>query len=108
MAAAVAFDTPVDKGRTVAFPNYVRRGTLSLGIYATGGVAVTKSLFDLPVSLDELDLGNTVGLVAEWDKTNGKVIVYWQVDADNGTALGEVTDTTDLSLMLFRFRAVGR
>lgn len=108
MAATFTFDTPVDKGRTVAFPNYVRRGLFSTGVYATGGVAVAKALFDLPVSLDELQLNNSGGYTAEWDKANGKVLVYWQTDSDNGVALGEVTDTTDLSAVTFRTRAVGR
>lgn len=107
MAVAVVLDSG-EAGRDVAGARSIRRGTISLGVYATNGVAVTKATFDLWHSLVELEFEPTGGYIAAWDKTNAKVLVYWQTDSDNGVALGEITDTTDITSTLFRFNAKGK
>lgn len=110
MAAAVTLDSG-QAGRAASGDKLIRRGTLNLGAYATGGVAVTKALFDLPVSLDHIDIGASAGYIAEWDKTNGKVKVYDQKDpaAAGGAdiALPEVGNAVSLAAVNFRFLAQG-
>lgn len=119
MAATVAFDAGPD-GRYVASNKFVRKGTINLGIYATGGVAVTKANFDLAVSLDDLDIRPTGGYVFEWDKTNGKIKAYRQAGITenvNATYLQnqviaavpmvEVANAVDITAVVARYRAEG-
>jgi hypothetical protein len=110
MAATITFDTGPN-GRGVAGAKYIRRGSGNLGTYATNGVAVTKTTFDLPVSLDDLRIDPTGGYVFEWDKTNAKIKAYRQKDpAAAGGAdipLPEVGNGVDISSITFRFRAEG-
>lgn len=97
--------------RSVAGNKYVRTGIGNLGTYAAGGVAVTKTDFDLPVSLDYLTLGPaqdaTTAYVLSYDKTNGKIQAFMQSDSDNNLPLAEV-GATDISLLIFRWRAEGK
>ena len=62
MAATLTLATD---GRGAQGDKLVRRGTGNLGIYATNGIAVTKSNFDLPVRLSRLEIDNAGGLVFE-------------------------------------------
>lgn len=65
-----------EAGRDVAGDRYIRRGTISLNTYATGGVAVAKGDFDLWVTLTELRVDPVSGYTFVWDKTNAKVLAY--------------------------------
>lgn len=107
MSVVVTFDT-AEKGRSAQFPNYVRRGTIAVGAYATNGVSVTKTTFELPVSLDELQLAPDAGYVPEWDAANGKIKVFWVDTSTDGAPMAEVDNSTDLAAVTFRFKAVGR
>ena len=111
MAVVVTFDSAAT-GRGAAGDRAVRRGTITLGTYATGGVAVTKATFDLWHSLDHVDLNPAGGYVCEWIKSSGLVKVYDQKDpAAVGGAdipLPEVGNGVDISGTSFRFRAEGK
>lgn len=63
-------------GRDVAGDRFIRRGTISLNTYATGGIAVAKGDFDFWVSLAELRVDPVSGYTFVWDKTNAKVLAY--------------------------------
>jgi hypothetical protein len=114
MSATITLDSG-QAGRDSNKTNYVRRGTISLGIYATNGVAVTKASFDLWHSMVGLDVRSSGGYIAEYVPTtagvlsSGKIVVYY---GDNNNAsdgvLIEIPDTTDISATNFRFRAEGR
>lgn len=110
MASTVTLDSGQD-GRYVQGNKFVRKGSGNLGVYATNGVTVTKGQFELPVSLDHLDIGGTGGIIFEWDKTNSKIKAYRQKDpaAAGGAdiALPEVANGIDLSASVFRFLAQG-
>jgi hypothetical protein len=90
---------------------YVRRGTLTLGSYATNGVAVAKADFELPVSLDRLEIDPAGGYVFEWDKANGKVKAYRQKDPANAGGadipLPEVANAVNLAAIIINFQAIG-
>jgi hypothetical protein len=109
MASTVTIES---NGRSYQFPSKVRRGTMTLGTYATNGVVVAGSQFELYGRLDDLRVDPAGGYVPRWDKTNGKVLVYRQKDpaAAGGAdiALPEVANGVDLSSISFRFRAEGR
>lgn len=111
MAVTVALDTGAE-GRDVEGDRAIRRGTITLNTYATGGVAVAKADFDLWHSLVDLRVDTSAGYLFEWDKTNAKVKAYRQKDpaAAGGAdiALPEVANAADLSLILPRFRAEGK
>lgn len=111
MAFAVAIDAGPD-GRFVTGDRQIRTGTISLGTYATNGVAVTKANFDLPVVLNHLEVDPSAGYLFEFDKTNSKVKAFRQKDpaAAGGAdiALPEVANAVDLSAVLSRFRASGK
>jgi hypothetical protein len=110
MAATATLDAQPD-GRSVSGSSFIRQGTLSLGVYATGGVAVSRTTFDLPCSLRDLRVDSAGGYVFAWDRTNAKVLAYRQKDpaAAGGAdiALPEVGDTVDISAVSARFRATG-
>lgn len=108
MAATATIDSD---GRGVAGDMYVRRGSITLGTYAAGGIAVTKATFQLAVKLHDLRVDPSGGYVPRWDKTNAKIMVYLQKDpAAAGGAdiplpeLGAV----DISATAFRFVATGK
>lgn len=105
MAASITVED-----RYVQGSKNVRTGYGNLGTYAAGGVAVTKAMFELPVSLDTLTLGlaqdATTAYVLSYDKTNGKIQAFMQTDSDNNVALGEV-GATDITLLVFRYTAYG-
>jgi len=107
MAATATLTTTT--GRSAAGTRYLREGTLNLGTYATGGIAVTKATFDLWHSLVDLEVRPSGGYVPEY--VGGKVKVYDQKDpAASGGAdipLPEVANATDLSAVNFPFRAEG-
>lgn len=106
MAVTVTFDAAPD-GRAVAGDRAIRRGKLNVGTYTSGGIAVTKASFDLPVTLNDVYLQSSGGYEATFDKTNSKIMVYEQSDSDNAVPLVE-SDAVDLSATEFRFRAEGR
>lgn len=103
MAVVVTLDQPPQGG----FGQYTKRGTITLGTYATGGVPVTRSTFSLPVKLDNLQIGNAGGYVSEWDATDGTVKLYWQTGVDDAV-LDEIDNAIDVSAVPFRFEASGR
>lgn len=107
MAVSITIDE-----RYVQGSKFVRNGSGNLGTYATNGVTVAASNFELPVRLDHLELNPAAGLVFEWDKTNGKVKAYRQKDPANAggadIALTEVATAFDLSAAIFRFVATGK
>lgn len=109
MAATVTMDTI--NGRGSDGSQYYRRGTMTLGTYAAGGVAVTHSTFELPATLDDLRVDSAGGYVARFDKANLKVMLYQQKDpAAAGGAdipLPEV-GAVDVSATAFRFEAKGK
>jgi hypothetical protein len=84
----------------------MKYGTLSLGVYATGGIAVAASQFGTFTQLIDLDVRPSAGYVPEWDEAAGKVIVYVG-DNDNAAdaPLVEVANATDLAAINFRFAA---
>lgn len=109
----MAVVTTIDSdGRGVSGDQYVRRGAITLGTYATGGVAVTKSTFSLAVKLNDLRIDPSGGYVPRWDKTNGKVMVY--VTKDPGAVGGadvvmqELANAVDISATSFRFKVEGK
>lgn len=110
MALVVTLDNP--GGRINSFPHRERRGTIALGTYATNGVAVTGSNFELYHSLTDLDVRPSGGYVFEYVKSTGKVKAYLQKDPANAggadIALPEVTNGVDLASIAARFRAEGR
>jgi hypothetical protein len=109
MAASVTFDAQPG-GKSTMFPRKVRRGTVSLGAYATNGVSVTPALFGLN-RIDDIDIQPSGGIVFEWLPATGKVKAYRQKDpAAAGGAdipLPEVANAVDLSAVNARFRAEG-
>jgi len=114
MSATVTLDSG-SAGRDAMHSRFIRRGTMNLGTYATGGIAVTKATFDLWHSMVALNVRPSGGYVAEFVPTTagvlnaGKVVAYY---GDNNNAsdgpLIEVPDTTDLSAVNFRFEATGK
>ena len=106
---AVTFDAQPG-GRSTMFPRKVRRGTISLGTYATNGVAVTPKNLEL-VRIDDIDIQPSGGYVFEWLPSTGKVKAYRQKDpgAAGGAdiPLPEVANAFDLSAVTARFRAEG-
>lgn len=127
MAAVATLDSGQD-GRAAQGDCLVRRGTLNLGTYATGGIAVTKSTFDFPVSLSHLDISQSGGYTCEWIKSTGLVKVYYggahahthtentagayaqnATTAANTASVGdEVANSTNLASINFRFLAHGK
>lgn len=109
MAASVTFDAQPG-GKSTMFPRKIRRGTLTLGAYATNGVAVTPTLFGL-TRIDDIDIQPAGGFVFEWLPATGKVKAYDQKDpAAAGGAdipLPEVGNAVSLAAINARFRAEG-
>jgi len=97
-------------GRSTMFPRKIRRGTISLGTYATNGVAVTPKNLEL-IRIDDLHIAPSAGYVFEYLPATGLVKAYQQTDpAAVGGAdipLPEVTNAVDLSAVAARFRAEG-
>ena len=105
--ATVTLDSLPD-GHGVAGDVFIRRGTVNLGTYATGGIAITRSDLSFAVSVVDLDVRPTDGYVFTWDKTGGKILAYWVDTSVDGAPMAEVPDSTDLSGTDARFRAEGR
>ena len=108
MASTITLDTD---GRFVSGAKAVRRGTMTLGTYASGGIAVTASQLELPGgTLQDLRVDSSGGYVPRWNSSTGKVMVYLQKDpaAAGGAdiALPEL-GAVDISATAFRFRAEG-
>lgn len=107
MSATITIDE-----RYVQGSRFVRDGSGNLGTYATNGVAVTPTSFELPSTIRSLQIQSAGGYVFEWDKTNAKIKAYRQKDpaAAGGAdiALPEVANGVDLSSISFRFRVEGR
>lgn len=100
--------------RLVQGNRYVREGTGNLGVYATGGIAVTKANFELPASLKKLKIANAGGYVFETislTDAGATIKAYDQKDpgAAGGAdiALPQVGNTIDLSAVTFFFEAEG-
>jgi len=74
--------------------------------YPTGGEAFTPAEFGLS-RLDFLQVSGATGYVAAWDGSTSapKVLLYRQTAATG--ALVEVPDTTNVSTVTVRYRAVG-
>jgi hypothetical protein len=74
--------------------------------YPTGGEAFVPSEFGL-TRLDWLQVAGATGYVAVWDGSTSdpKVLLYRQTAATG--ALAEVPNTTNVSTVTVRFRAVG-
>lgn len=109
MPATITLD-PED-GRDAGRAVFIRRGKINLGVYATGGVAVTARGFDLAAALVDLDVRPAGGYVFEWDKTNAKVKAYRENGAGSYTqnaTLVEVANAVNLTAVEARFRAEGR
>jgi len=109
MAVVVTFDAQPG-GRSTMFPRKVRRGTISLGAYATGGVPVTPAMVGL-VRIDDLDIQNASGYSPEWLPGAAPKV---KVSYDNAGAAytqnqpqGEVANAANLAAFNFRFRAEG-
>lgn len=86
-----------------------RNGTVTLGTYASGGVAVTAAQLELSQLLD-LDVRAAGGYVAEWDKTAGKVKLYQQKDPANAGGAdipGPEVGSVDVSATVFKFKCEG-
>lgn len=115
MASTVTIDNG-QTGRGGQGDVFVRRGTLNLGIYATGGVSVTKQQLELPVEVVDVDVQPSAGIIFETIKGTGgqtfTIKAYRQKDpaAAGGAdiALPEVTNAVDLSAVVPRFEAKGR
>ena len=90
--------------------NFIRRGSLNLGVYATNGVAITPSQFGF-AALEFLSLTQPGGYVFEWDKANSKIKAYRNKDpAAGGGAdipLPEVANAVDITAVVARFEATG-
>lgn len=110
MASTVTIDAQ-PAGRVVAGNQKVRRGTLTLGTYATSGVAVTGAQCELYGTLQELKVFPSAGYIFEWLPATGKVLAYDQKDpaASGGAdiALPEVGNSVDLAAVTPRFEARG-
>lgn len=70
--------------RGIPANNGCRMGTLKLGTYATGGVAVAASDLGLSV-IDDIEIRPTAGYLFEFDKANAKVKAYTPVRAFTAT-----------------------
>lgn len=109
MASTITLDAQ-PHGRTVASDRYLRRGGMTLGTYASGGVAVTAAQLEL-VTVHDLRVDPSGGYVPRWDKTNNKVMLY--IGKDPGNAGGadivlQEVGAVDVSATTFRFRAEGQ
>lgn len=112
MASTVTIDAQPDGRHDGIGGLRGRFGKLNVGVYATGGVAVTASQFEFSASILHLDVGSSAGYVFEFDKTNLKILVYRQKDpAAAGGAdipLPEVANAVDLTAITPRFFALGK
>ena len=111
MASTVTVDVQPDGlGNAGAFSH--RFGTINLGVYATGGVAVTYGQFQLDDHIFDLDVRAAGGIVFEFLKATGLVKAYQNVNpAAVGGAdvpLNEVTNATNLAAIVSRFHVIGR
>lgn len=108
MASTITIETD---GRYVGGAKSIRRGTLTLGTYASGGIAVTAAQFELPGgSLQDLRVDPSGGYVPRWNSSTGKVQVYLNKDPANAGGADVVLPelgTVDISATAFRFRAEG-
>lgn len=75
--------------------------------YVTGGESVTANQLKLGTVI-HASVGCNAGYVGEYDITNSKLKAYWVDTSTDGAPLAEVATTTDLALIVFRVRAVGR
>ena len=107
MAATITFDSMPDRVGNEG-DVFVRRGTLTLGTYATGGVAVTKTMFDLGHSIVDLQVDSSGGYLPKFDKTNLKVLLYQTITPAAAAPMQEVANSTDVSATVFRFLCTGR
>jgi hypothetical protein len=76
--------------------------------YPTGGESVTVADLGL-VRLDHLELDGDDGYVLVWDRstTSPKILAYWVDTTVDGAPLAQVTNATNLSSVVSRFRAYG-
>ena len=98
------------------FPVRVGKRKLSCGTiawdnsYPTGGEAVTVANFGFTTAIDSVVIiGGRAGYVADFDKTNSKILMYFaDYDAVADGPLIQCNDTRDLSaLTATRFVAFG-
>lgn len=77
MALVVTFDAQPG-GRSTMFPRKVRRGSIALGTYAAGGIAITPKNLEM-IRIDDLDIQPTTGYTFEYLPSTGKVKAYTTV-----------------------------
>lgn len=85
--------------RTKTSTRFVTVVEVTIGTYATGGLAISANKCGLgSISAVTVSGASTLGYVPVWDRTNGKLQMFY---GDNNNAsdgpLIEVPDTTDLS-----------
>lgn len=86
-------------------------GTINLGTYATGGIAVTGAQVECPNQIKHLSLFASGGYQFEYVPSSGKIKAYQQKDpAAAGGAdipLPEVGNSTNLGSINPQFIAIG-
>src|SRR5262245_10728235 len=100
MALTVTIDSD---GRFVQGSRQMRTGTMNLGTYAGGGIAIAPADLGLSV-LKTLSIEPAGGYVFTWNPTTAKVMAYQSANT-NGPQ-GEV-GATDISAAVARFVATG-
>lgn len=90
----------------VATPNRSKKsGTLNLGSYATGGVAVNAATFGHPSTLERVHVAPAAGFVFEYVPATGKVKAYNPYGL--GEAMTEVANATNLGAINAPFKSSG-
>lgn len=88
-------------GRDKTAQRKVVHGTVSLdNSYPTNGEPCAMVVLGLG-QIDYIEFSNGNGYTAQYDYTNQKIVMY-------ASAATEVTNTTDLSAITLRYRAVGK
>ena len=80
-------------------------GNINIGTYASNGVSMDLSK-QIPTKVHYVGVDGNGGYVGQYDYTNKKLIVYEA--GEDGAALDEVTDSTNLSSINMRFVAIGK
>lgn len=90
----------------VTTPNRSKKqGTLNLGSYATGGVAVNAATFGHPTHLERVSIPPLNGLIFDYSPATGNVKAYNAYGV--GNTMTEVSNATNLSAINAPFRSSG-